>query len=200
MTDRIRPTTRLPRASRHAAPVLLAALVLGCQPQDATPPTDTTPPPAAPAGALESPPAMPADAPPSTADADAAADPVATGLQADDAWIRLLPGELPAGGYVVLRNDGDAPRRLVGADSADYGRIMLHQSMDAGGMSRMRAVDGIEVPAHGRVALQPGGYHLMLMAPKASPEPGQSLTLRLRFDDGSHLDVPFAVRPANATD
>lgn len=119
-------------------------------------------------------------------------------LSAESAWIRLLPGELPAAGYLVLRNDADTSRKLVSADSTDFGHVMLHQSVQSSGMSHMRHVMGIDIPAHGTATLAPGGYHLMLMQPKRALKVGQTVTVVLHFADGATQSVAFAVKPANA--
>ncbi|HET8940741.1 MAG TPA: copper chaperone PCu(A)C, partial [Rudaea sp.] len=55
-------------------------------------------------------------------------------LQIHQAWIRWLPGDLPAAGYAVVTNSGDKPRRLLGADSPDYGGVMLHRSFKRDGV------------------------------------------------------------------
>lgn len=119
-------------------------------------------------------------------------------VRASDAWIRVLPGSLPAGGYVTLRNDGDQPAVLDGASSAAYGSAMLHQSSTETGMGRMRMVGQLTVPAHGQVALAPGGYHLMLMDAAKPVQPGQSVQVTLHFADGSTLSTDFLAKPANA--
>lgn len=119
-------------------------------------------------------------------------------LHAGDAWIRVLPGDLPAAGYVTLRNDGDQPAVLQSASSSAFGSVMLHQSSSAAGMDRMRMVDQLQVPAHGQVALAPGGYHLMLMDARKPLQPGQTVQVTLRFADGSALTTGFAARSADA--
>jgi len=119
-------------------------------------------------------------------------------VRADDAWIRVMPASLPAGGYVTLRNDGDAPAVLDGASSAAYGSVMLHQSSTDTGMGRMRMVDRLTVPAHGQVALAPGGYHFMLMDAARPVQPGQKVQVTLHFADGSTLATDFVAKPANA--
>jgi periplasmic copper chaperone A len=121
-------------------------------------------------------------------------------VRASHAWIRLLPGDLPAGAYVTLHNDGDQPVALSGADSALYGDVMLHRSSTEGGMSRMTMVDAVAIPAHGTAALAPAGYHLMLMQPNAPVKPGDTVPLKLTFTDGSTLTTGFIARPANAMD
>lgn len=132
-----------------------------------------------------------------------AADPVpathAAAVQIDHAWIRLLPAGLPAAGYMDIANPGDTPRKLVSVASDDFGQVMLHESMQSSGMSHMRHVDGLVIPAHGKATLAPGGYHLMLMQPRRALEVGQTVTLVLQFADGVTQAVAFEVRPANAT-
>jgi copper(I)-binding protein len=121
-------------------------------------------------------------------------------VRASHAWIRVLPGALPAGAYVTLENDSDRPVELRGASSTVYAEVMLHQSSTAGGVSRMSMVDALVVPAHGKAELAPAGYHLMLMQPNAPVQPGDQVTLTLRFADGSTLASDFIARPANALD
>ncbi len=120
-------------------------------------------------------------------------------VHVDKAWIRVMPGALPNAGYGVLRNDGDQPVSLVAASSPAYGHVMLHQSTETGGVSRMHMVDRLTIPAHGTVALAPGGYHLMLMQRQVAVKPGMKVDITLRFADGSTLKQAFLARPANAS-
>lgn len=120
-------------------------------------------------------------------------------VKASHAWLRLLPGALPAGGYLTLANDGSQAVQLTNASSPDYAQVMLHQSTEQGGMSQMRMLDHLAVPAHGQVALAPAGYHLMMMKADRTLKPGDNVRVILRFADGSTLPVDFTARPANAT-
>ncbi|MFC5579711.1 copper chaperone PCu(A)C [Rhodanobacter terrae] len=121
-------------------------------------------------------------------------------VHASHAWIRVLPGGLPAGAYVTLRNDGDQAVSLSGARSTVYADAMLHRSSTAGGVSRMTMVDALNIPAHGEARLAPAGYHLMLMQANAPVKPGDTVRLTLDFTDGSTLATDFIARPANAMD
>ena len=124
----------------------------------------------------------------------------ASHIQASGGWIRVLPGALPAGAYVKLQNDDAQPAQLTGASSARYAHVMLHRSSTSDGMSNMSAVDALAIPPHGQAALAPGAYHLMLMQPITPVRPGDTVTLQLKFADGSTLDTRFMARPANALD
>lgn len=121
-------------------------------------------------------------------------------VRASHAWIRILPGDLPAGAYVVLENTGDQPVTLRSASSSRYGSVMLHKSSSDGGMSRMAMVDSLVIPARGKAELSPGGYHLMMSKANPPVKVGDDVKLTLRFDDGSALETDFVTRPSNATD
>lgn len=119
----------------------------------------------------------------------------ADALSAQNAWVRWLPNDLPAAGYVTLKNDGDKPVDLVKVSSDDYGMVMLHQTVSNGSTQKMVMVDKATVPAHGTLAIAPGGYHLMLEHAKHKIAPGDTVKVKLQFSDGATLDTPFAVKP-----
>ncbi|WP_158886131.1 copper chaperone PCu(A)C [Rhodanobacter sp. L36] len=121
-------------------------------------------------------------------------------IHASHGWIRVLPGDLPAGAYVTLQNDSDRVVSLTGASSPAYTEVMLHQSSTTGGMSRMTMVDALPIPAHGNAVLAPAGYHLMLMKAVHPIKPGDTVKLALKFGDGSTAVIDFVARPANTVD
>jgi copper(I)-binding protein len=121
-------------------------------------------------------------------------------VTASRAWIRVMPGTLPAGGYVVLENRGDRVVTLTAAASPSYADVMLHKSSTETGMGRMEKVETLPIPAHGTVALAPGGYHLMLTKAIAPVKPGDRVRIDLRFADGSTLATAFEAKPANTVD
>jgi copper(I)-binding protein len=119
-------------------------------------------------------------------------------VQVKDAWVRWLPGNLPAGGYVTLVNSGDQPASLVKAASPDYADVSLHRSVSVGGASRMTPVDHIGVAPHSSLEFATQGYHLMLAHPTRTLKPGDHVTLTLTFADGAVLRVAFDVRAPDA--
>ncbi len=131
-----------------------------------------------------------------TATADAAGPQVIT---AQHAWVRWLPNNLPAAGYVTLVNSSDKPVDLTDISSDDYQGAMLHQTVANGSTQQMVMVDKLTVPAHGQVAIAPGGYHIMLEHAQHKVAPGDTVHLKLQFSDGETLDTAFAVKsPAQA--
>jgi copper(I)-binding protein len=68
----------------------------------------------------------------------------------------------------------------------------LHETVMVDGEMKMQELaDGIPVPAQGKVVLESGGLHIMLMKPTISV--GQKLPLTLTFSDGTTLTVEAEV-------
>ena len=109
-------------------------------------------------------------------------------------WFRALPANLPAGGYFELRNTGRWPILLRGASSPACGMLMLHKSESKNGVGSMEDVSRLEIPAGGTLSFAPGGYHLMCMDPTAALKPGATVTVTLKFADGSATKANFSVR------
>ena len=120
-------------------------------------------------------------------------------VKASNGWLRVLPGNLPAGGYVSLENISDRAVSIVGASSPDYADAMIHRSSTDGGMGRMEMVDSVPLPPKGTVAFSPGGYHVMLTDPKHPVKAGDKLVVTFKLSDGETLPVTLLARPANAT-
>jgi copper(I)-binding protein len=112
-----------------------------------------------------------------------------------NAWLRALPGGIPAGGYFTLANSGTAPIDLTGAASPACASVMLHMTHQMGGVAHMMMIESVTVPAGGKVEFAPGGYHLMCMEPK-NLKPGTHVPVTLQFAGGTALTVQFAVRDA----
>lgn len=114
-------------------------------------------------------------------------------------WLRVLPGDLPAGGYVTFENASDKAVSIVGAESSDYAEAMIHRSSTEGGMGRMEMMHAVPLPAGGKLAFAPGGYHVMLMDAKHPVKPGDKVVVTFALSDGQKLPVTLLARPANAS-
>ena len=119
---------------------------------------------------------------------------MAADLQVTNAWIRLLPGGAPAGGYFEIRNDGGARVELIGSKSKDFGDIMLHESFTERGQSQMRHVDALELPPGKKLIFKPGSYHLMMVQPARKLAVGEKIPIILVFADGKEITAQFDVR------
>jgi copper(I)-binding protein len=99
-----------------------------------------------------------------------------------------------AAGYARIRNDCRAEVVVVGADSRVFAEVSLHETTRVDGVSRMREITRLPVPAGRGVELEPGGLHLMLMRPELALTEGGQLPLRLRLADGSKVEGRLQVR------
>ena len=103
------------------------------------------------------------------------------GLMADDAWIREAPpGATMTAAYARLRNLGEQLLKVDGASSPGFGSVALHRTVVEKGVSKMRHGQPLEIPAGGTAALEPGGWHLMLMAPTQPLQAGERVPLALK--------------------
>ena len=88
-----------------------------------------------------------------------------------------------AAAYFTVTNAGPTADRLESVRASDFRSATLHRyQATASGADRMILVpDGAVVPAHGRLTLTPGSYHLMLRKPAERVRLGQVEHLELRF-------------------
>jgi copper(I)-binding protein len=116
-------------------------------------------------------------------------------VEAEDPWIRAAPPTARMlAGYVLLHNRSPQPLALVGARSERFALVEVHETVDVGGVARMREVPRIEIAPAATLSLQPGGKHLMLMRPQSVPAEGESVEIVLELSDGSELPLRFQVR------
>lgn len=117
-------------------------------------------------------------------------------LHIDHPWALASPPGVPNGAvYLVLHNRGAADERLLGADTPAAAKAEVHEHVHQGGLMKMRKVEGdVTIVAGGELALQPGGYHLMLFGLKQPLEDGKRFPLTLHFEKAGDLQVEVAVQ------
>ena len=113
-------------------------------------------------------------------------------------WTRAAGQGMQGGGFLVIRNTGTTPDRLVSGTTPVAGRLELHTHIRDGDVMRMRPVADIPVPANGEVTLQPGGLHLMLIGLTRPMNDGQTIPVTLRFEQAGEVTVQLAVQAAGA--
>lgn len=107
-------------------------------------------------------------------------------------WIRLVPGQPNAAGYISLTST--ANDALVSAESDCCARVEIHEIIMDGDAMQMRAVKEVPLPAGKEVTLAPMGYHIMLMGLKTQPEDGSAIPLKLSYASGFSETVAFTVK------
>ncbi|RWF77443.1 MAG: copper chaperone PCu(A)C [Mesorhizobium sp.] len=116
-------------------------------------------------------------------------------------WSRATPpGAKVAGGYFTMTNTGSSPDRLLSISSEISAKAELHEMGVKDGVMTMRPVSGgLEIPAGGKVALAPGGYHLMFVGLKQQPKQGETFPATLIFEKAGTVTVDFAVEGIGET-
>ena len=115
-------------------------------------------------------------------------------VEIDATWTRATPpGASVAGGYASIRNRGAAPDKLVAASSPAADHVELHVMAMDGGVMRMRQVKEFDLPAHGELALKPGGNHLMFIGLKEPFKEGAKVPVTLRFEKAGEVEVQLSV-------
>lgn len=115
------------------------------------------------------------------------------GLEVSGLWIREAP---PAAStmvaYMDLSNTGTQPLVIDHIAGADFGGSMLHSTVVVDGISKMRHVDELDLPAGESRALSPGGLHLMLFRPARPLRSGDTSELTVQCGD-QQLALPAPV-------
>jgi copper(I)-binding protein len=117
-------------------------------------------------------------------------------LSVYDAWIPEAPAGVPAlAGYVQIENGSAQTVTLMSASGPMFKAVELHRTTyeKATGLVRMSREAQLVIEPNGRVVLEPGGYHLMLVGPEKSYVEGDTVSLTLVFNTGSRK-VNFQVR------
>jgi periplasmic copper chaperone A len=123
------------------------------------------------------------------------AAPAAERLMAENAWVPWAPPAIKVhAAYLTIVNRSGDDQVIVGADSPDYERVELHSSSIKDGLSEMRSLDRISVPANMRVVLEPGGMHFMLINPRRTYAVDDRIRLVLRLLGGGQIEAAAVVR------
>ena len=102
--------------------------------------------------------------------------------------------------YFDIRSTGSGDR-LVGASATIAEDTQIHEIVSEGGSSMMQPVEGgIPIDPGGHVALQPGGYHVMVLGVDDIPEPGTTFQLVLEFERAGRMTITVHVQEFGAED
>ena len=112
-----------------------------------------------------------------------------------DPYVRMVPpGAMATAAFMVLKNTGVKDVKLVKAENSASKVTELHTHLNEDGVMKMRRVPAIVIKARGETALQPGGFHAMMIELKGAMEEGDKVAITLGFDDGSTKKIEAPVR------
>jgi hypothetical protein len=119
-------------------------------------------------------------------------------LKVESAWIRTAPSSATTlAAYAVLTNTGSGTLKITETTAPSMQMAMLHESSIVNGVAQMRMLDSLNIPAGAKLALSPGGKHIMLMGMKGVPKEGEHVTIIFTDSLGCATSAEFSVQ-ANA--
>jgi len=95
--------------------------------------------------------------------------------------------------FMNVTNNAASDLAMISAESSVAQSVELHTNTMTDGKMKMRRVDQIELPANQTTKLEPGGLHIMLIGLKQPLVAGETVDLKIGFNDGSEqsLELPI---------
>ena len=112
------------------------------------------------------------------------------------AQVRAMPpGSANSAAYMTLMNHSEQDRQLIAVESDVAKFVELHQHSMVDGNMQMRQVNHVSIEANGRISLQPGGYHIMMIGLQHNLVVGESVSYTLVFANGERqtVDAPIVL-------
>ena len=104
-------------------------------------------------------------------------------LAIDDAWIRSgPPNSKTFAGYLKFTNTSYTEISIKELKSNAFEKIEMHSSFTEDGISSMKKLNALEIPANSTLNLKPGGYHLMLNSPNKMIKESDLIELMIYFE------------------
>ncbi len=123
------------------------------------------------------------------------ADPKPEQLKVEQPWVRLVPPVSPnTAAYLMLHNNGEGDRVLVGVSSDAADAVEMHTVVEQDGATSMQRLHEVKVPAGDCVTFEPGGNHIMFIGLKQPLAEGEKVQLTLQFKNGDQVPVSLTVK------
>ena len=111
-----------------------------------------------------------------------------------DAWIRKAPpGVSQMAGYATLKNEGDAPVKVLTVQSDAFRQSSIHETVVERGVSKMRELPRVDLAPGATIEMKPGGAHLMLLEPRHPILVGDKVHMVFLLADGTRVETYFDV-------
>lgn len=126
-----------------------------------------------------------------------ACQPAPEGPQLELSGIWGRPSPMVAGNgaaYLVIENTGSEDDKLLNAYSDVADTVELHDMTMENDVMKMFKVDYMEIPAGGKLELQPGGKHVMFIGLHQQLEVGQIVTVELEFEKSGMQTIEVEIK------
>ncbi|CAN7312254.1 MULTISPECIES: copper chaperone PCu(A)C [Microbacterium] len=132
---------------------------------------------------------------PESSPTESASRPAGDAVTIEDAWVKSAEEGMSAG-FGTLVNSGDDDVTVVSVTSEASDMLELHETVEneAGEMVMREKDGGFVIPAGGKLALEPGGNHIMMMDLTGPLTAGSDVTFTLTFSDDSTYEFTAPVK------
>jgi len=111
----------------------------------------------------------------------------------DDAWVRAtVPGQPSTGAFMRITSSDDA--KLLEAKSPVAKIVQIHQSKMENDIMSMQPVAFVPLPAGKTVAIEPEGYHVMLIDLLGQVKEGDEVPLTLVVENARGVKESIEVK------
>ena len=111
----------------------------------------------------------------------------------DDAWVRAtVPGQPSTGAFMHITSSTDSKLVEVRSPVAKY--VQIHESKMTNDVMSMQPVASVALPAGKSVAIEPEGYHVMLIDLVNQVKAGDQVPLTLIVEDSKGVKESIEVK------
>ncbi|MFH6564750.1 MULTISPECIES: copper chaperone PCu(A)C [Pseudomonas] len=111
----------------------------------------------------------------------------------DDAWVRAtVAGQPSTGAFMHITSSTDS--KLVEVRSPVAKTVQIHESKMANDVMSMQPVSSVALPAGKSVAIEPEGYHVMLIDLVGQVKAGDQVPLTLIVEDSKGVKESIEVK------
>ncbi|HEY3179017.1 MAG TPA: copper chaperone PCu(A)C [Casimicrobiaceae bacterium] len=115
-------------------------------------------------------------------------------LRINHPYARATPAGARVGGvYFTIDNAGNESDRLLRVETPVAGAAEIHSMTMDGNLMRMRQIAALDIPAHSKATLSPGGYHVMLVDLKLPLAAGEMIPLKLTFEKAGTIEIAVLI-------
>ena len=132
---------------------------------------------------------------PESAPKESVSRPAGDVVTIEDAWVKSAESGMSAA-FGTLVNSGEDDVTVVSVASDASSMLELHETVEnEAGEMVMREIDGgFIIPAGGKLALEPGANHIMMMDLTGPLTAGSDVTFTLTFSDDSTYEFSAPVK------
>lgn len=109
-------------------------------------------------------------------------------------WARASLGQNPnSAAYVTIHNPTEEGDRLLGVSCADAPRCAVHNHVTVSDVTRMEAVENLDIAPGAHIEFKAGGYHIMMFDLTAPLVAGGETRITFSFENAGDMTATVPV-------